>query len=237
VAAPVAAVLNAPLLLTLAHGVPPETQAEIDRLAPPRIVMLTEPSANAEAIPTHEAIAAVDDDLGTVSCKAAAFVRAHAGTVRAFAIGDTEQSHGIACSAGAAAALRKFPLMLGTDAARRGAMDGERRAAVTYLISREAIAGAAQVPGGFPLPAPTEDDVAGRILQLLLADGIRPHTIAIAAPDDDPLLAAVLAACGGPVVGDANANPPLATVDTVIRFAPPGPDDTGHSGPPESPSA
>jgi hypothetical protein len=240
VAAPVAAVLDAPRLIVLADSIPPETQAELDRLAPTRIVSLTEPAPrntppNIDAI----AIASADDDLGTVSCKAAAFVRAHAGTVRAFAIGDTELSHGIACSAGAAAALRKFPIMLGTDAARRGAMEGERRAAVTYLIAREAIAGAAQVPGGFPLPAPTDDDVAARVLQLLLADGIKPRTIGIVGPDDGPLLAAVLAACGGPVVRDAGT-PAAATAERVIHFAPPAPPapPAPHSRdaePPESP--
>ena len=202
VAAPVAAVLNAPLLV----GTSLATQPELERLNATRVVAI--------------ALAAGTEQLGEpsqsphdISIAAAQFVRAESGTVRAFAISDTDGGRAIAGPVGAAAALRKFPVMIGAEAARSGALEGTRRAAVTYLVGKDVIAEAARVPGGFPLPAPRDHDVPNRLAQLLKADGVKPTTAAQAAAD--PTRNAVLAGTGGVVVNDL---PDAADPTVTTRF-------------------
>ncbi|HEV7886980.1 MAG TPA: hypothetical protein VGO92_05440 [Acidimicrobiales bacterium] len=212
VAAPMAAVIGGPVLIAAPNCIPTSTRAELERIGATRLVAL------GLDLPGTEKVGTSQDDSPTLSIVAAIFVRAAAGTVRAFAIGATEQSHRLAGPVGAAAALRKFPVMLGPDAARQGAMEGERRAAVTYLVGRDAIAAAAQVPGGFPLPAPTDDDVAARLAQLLKADGVKATSVGIAPPGADPVLAAVLGSCGGPVL-TAPASPTALPGDPAAPSA------------------
>jgi hypothetical protein len=201
IAAPVAALLEAPLLIAGAD----DTEAELARLGVTRRVAVGAEVDGAEQIgrPPDPADPADDGDLdaiGALSLDVAHWVRAQAGSVRAFALAETDDARALAGPVGAAAALRRFPVMIGTEAARRGAMEGARRAAVTYLVGPDAIAGAAQVPGGFPLPAPSNEAIAARLAQLLKADGIRPATTALANPAAAHATNALLAACGGVVL-------------------------------------
>jgi hypothetical protein len=208
VAVPVAAAVNGPVLLA-DH---PATSAELARLAPATLYALGIDIEGADRIDridrTDHADGEQPRDPAAASMAAAEFVRHRTGTVRAFCIGATEQAQGIAGPVAAAAAARRYPVMIGCDAARRGAMEGERRAAVTYLVGRDAIAGAAHVPGGFPLPAPADEQVPARLAQLLKADKAEPDAAAVTSADAEPLLKAVLAASGGVVLYDVPADPP-----------------------------
>jgi hypothetical protein len=206
VAAPVAAVLDAPLLAMATDDLPQAVTDEVARLGAERVVTV----GLSIPLPSAERIGSPDDDAAALSVAAAAFVRAAAGTVRAFAIADTDAAGALAGTVAAAAALRRFPVMIGADAARTGATDGERRAAVTYLVGTDAIAASRSVPGGFPLPAPTVEATADRLAQLLRADGVLQNAdasagaatgvVGVASTSTDPVLLATLAACGGPVL-------------------------------------
>jgi hypothetical protein len=221
IAAPLAAVLDAPLLATSA-GNDAALDRELDRLGATRLVTVGPRLDDRD----YERIGDVDD-LGPLSVQVAHFVRAYAGTVRAFAIGDTDAARHLAGPVGAAAAARRFPVMVGTAAARQGATEGERRAAVTYLVGMDAIAGAATVPGGFPLPAPTPKAAAERLAQLLRADAdsartapttpTTPTTAAVSDPAIDPTTTAALAGSGGPVLFALPDPPP----DTTFVLGPP----------------
>ena len=207
IAAPLAAALNAPLLavdgaLDLATG------NELNRLGATRRLTV------GLDLPGAEPVGADNDDLGVLSIAVAQLVRQHAGTVRAFAIGDSDDAKAIAGPVAAAAAVRKFPVMIGAEAARHGAMEGDRRAAVTYLVGQDVIAAAATVPGGFPLPAPTNAALVARLGQLLRADRIETDTAAVTRADVDPNTTAALAASGGPVLYEV-PDPPPATLFTV----------------------
>jgi hypothetical protein len=205
VAVPIAAVIKAPVLLA-DH---PATEAELARLGPATLYALGVDVEGADRIDQ------AGQDAAAASIAAAEFVRHRAGTVRAFCIGATEQAQGIAGPVAAAAAARRYPVMIGCDAARQGAMEGERRAAVTYLVGRDAIAGAAHVPGGFPLPAPADEQVPARLSQLLKADKAEPDAAAVTSPDAPPLLKAVLAASGGVVLYQTPADPPATLYRTA----------------------
>jgi hypothetical protein len=207
IAAPLAAALDAPVL-AVDGAVDLATSNELNRLGAKRRLAVGLEIQGAEPVGQE------GDDLGALSIAVADLVRQTAGTVRAFAIGDSEEAKAIAGPVAAAAAVRKFPVMIGAEAARHGATDGERRAAVTYLVGQDVIAAAATVPGGFPLPAPSNEAVVARLAQLLRADRIQTDTAAVTRPDADPATTAALAGAGGPVLYEA-PEPPPATVFKV----------------------
>ena len=163
VAAPVAGVADGALLLTGRAGLDGAVRAEIVRLAPVEILVVgpaLPPTIDAELQTIAPTIRpSVAPDLSLASLEIARYLQQRAGARRAFCVETTGVSAEAAPAAGAAAAARKVPLLVGVDQAITAAT-GEDALAVTYLVGPEASARAGQVPGGFPLRTADRDGLA-----------------------------------------------------------------------------
>jgi hypothetical protein len=164
VAAPVAGAVDGPLLLTGRDGLDAAVRAEIGRLAPTEIIVVgpglpATIDAELQALaPTSRPHTAVD--LPVASLEIARWMQPRTGARRAFCIEAAGVSAEAAPAAGAVAAARKVPLLVGVDQAIAAATGGEEAIAVTYLVGPEPSGRAGQVPGGFPLRSGDRDSLA-----------------------------------------------------------------------------
>ena len=155
VAAPVAAALDAPLLLTGRAGLDGAVATELTRLGATEVVVVgpdLPPKVDNDVRALGPTVSRPHGagGLGPVSVEVARFLQQKTGTTRAFCVETTGVSALAAPAAGAAAAARRAPLLIGVDAAIAAA-GGENGIAVTYLVGPEAAGAAGRIPGSFPL--------------------------------------------------------------------------------------
>jgi hypothetical protein len=174
IAAPLAAASNLPILLTGPAGLSGRTIAEIQRLGARRAIVVGVAAAAEGDLAryglTVERVgpAGGGGDPGALSIEVARRLRAAGRPNRQVCVMATGESAVLAGVAGAAAAARGYPLVVGFTAALDGANDPAARAAVTFMCGPEAAAFAGDVPGGFPVTAAgrelTSDVIARSVL-------------------------------------------------------------------------
>lgn len=206
VIAPWAVAMERPLLLATPGGIDSRTAAELQRLGAKRATVVGWALGSAVDQALSRYGVTVTDRWGSatsaeaLAVEVAAFLRTTKGATRQFcvSVGDARVLGGVA---GAAAASRGYPLLIGVDAAIAAATGPEPRAVVSYMVGGEAAGAAGRVPGGFAVTGPGLEGVAARVARVLVSEGARPKGVAVA-PSTTPgaVAAAGLAAVGGPVL-------------------------------------
>jgi hypothetical protein len=203
VVAPFALAMERPLLLATADGIASRTAAELQRLGAQRATLVgwrlgsgTEAALQRYGVASERWGSA--DSAEELSVEVARFLRTTKGARRQFCVGGADAAV-LAGVAGAAAASRGYPLLVGVDAAIEAATGDEPRAAVTYMVGPEAAGAANRVPGGFPAAGPGHEGTAARVARMLVAEGARPTGVAVA-PSAAAGPAAGMAAIGGPLL-------------------------------------
>ena len=203
IAAPFAATLEVPLLLAAPDGINARTAAELQRLGARKAWVLGAALGPAliDKLSRYGLATERFGSSGTtegLSVEVARHLRLAKGAVRQFCVagGDIGSLAGVA---GAAAASRGYPLVLGVDAAVAAATGSQPRAVVTHMVGPVAAAEAGRVPGGYPVVGPGLEGTSARVARALVVEGARPSGVGVA-PSSAPGAAAGMAAVGGPVL-------------------------------------
>lgn len=203
VVAPFAVAMERPLLLATPEGITSRTAAELQRLGARQATLVgrrlgaaTEAALRRYGVRSERWGTASSTEA--LSVEVAQFLRTTKGALRQFCVAGADMAV-LAGVAGAAAASRGYPLLLGVDAAVASATGPQPRAVVSYMVGPEAAAAAGRVPGGFPAVGPGLEGTAARVARMLVAEGARPTGAAVA-PSSAAGPAAGMAAVGGPLL-------------------------------------
>jgi hypothetical protein len=203
VVAPLAAALELPLLLATPQGINARTAAELQRLGARKATLVgwalgsaTVDALRRYGVTTERWGSATNAEA--LSVEVARFVRTTKGAARQFCVagGDVPTLAGVA---GAAAASRGYPLVLGVDAALAAATGPRPRAVVTHMVGPVAASQAGRVPGGYPVAGGNPEETSARVARALVVEGARPTGVAVA-PSSAAGPGAGMAAVGGPLL-------------------------------------
>lgn len=203
IAAPLAAAFEMPLLLATADDINSRTAAELQRLGA-RKATLVGWALGAGVIDKLGRYGITTDRFGSagtaegLSVQIADHIRSTKGATRQFCVAGADIAS-LAGVAGAAAASRGYPLVLGVDAAVAAATGPSPRAVVTHMVGPVAAAESGRVPGGYPVVGPGLEGTSARVARALVVEGARPTGVGVA-PSTAAAASAGLAAVGGPVL-------------------------------------
>jgi hypothetical protein len=203
VVAPWAAANDMPLLLSAGDGINSRTAAELQRLGANRAVLVG-PNLGTAVENGLRRYGLTIDRWGTMasaealSVEIASHLRATKGAARQFCVAG-DDIPALAGVAGAAAAARGYPLVLGVDAAVAAATGPQPRAVITHMVGPVAAGQAGRVPGGYPVVGPGVEGTAAKVARALTVEGAQPSGVAVA-PAGSAVAAAGMAGVGGPLL-------------------------------------
>jgi hypothetical protein len=154
-AAPVSATATGPLLLTARAALSTVVRDELERLGVTSVRIVGPTVSAAVEAELRTFVADVErvgpaPDFATASVQVAQWVFQRAGTRRAVCVGTTGVSSNAAPMAAAFGAMKKYPVLVGADAAV-ALSRSDTPAVLTWMIGPEMAARAGDVPGGQPM--------------------------------------------------------------------------------------
>lgn len=204
VATPVSATVTGPLLLTARAALSPVVRDELRRLGVTTVKVVgpaISPAVDAELrtfVPNVERVG-TGTGFTDVSVQVAQWVFQRAGTRRAVCVGTSGVSSNIAPMAAAFAAMKKYPVLVGADAAVALARSATP-ATLTWMIGTEVAARAGDVPGGQPMRSDRSTSLSREIASNAVnVEGVSEFAVMVV-PQGSWVLASGLARLAGLVL-------------------------------------